>query len=75
MGKTLQFFVMLSVTGVALENLTDHIYNNRVPYVICYKREIIIVFLSLWQHRDIWAWVSQVISIIGIYVTVVSVQV
>jgi len=51
-GKTLQFFVMLSVTGVALENLTDHIYNNRVPYVIVIK-ERLSWFLSLWQHRDI----------------------
>jgi hypothetical protein len=73
-GKTLQFFVMLSVTGVALENLTDHIYNNRVPYVIVIK-ERLSWFFVLVATQGYWAWVFQVISIIGIYVTVVSVQV
>lgn len=74
MGKTLQFFVMLSVTGVALENLTDHIYNNRVPYVIVIKERLSWSFVLV-ATQGYWAWVSQVISIIGIYVTVVSVQV
>jgi len=50
-GKTLQFFVMLSVTGVALENLTDHIYNNQVPYVIVYKRRIIMVEVFVATQR------------------------